>query len=149
MPGASGAAFTGLAAVAADAAGDLRKSGIKNGSGISLGSGSALRRLATVFGAGAGCNGHNLLNGRRACAADEARAALFQNLLHALDGVAIAIQKPANTPQQSHIIGPVIAPGACPLQGFYLGEFAFPKAQDMLGNIKFLSHLAYCAKGVC
>lgn len=81
-------------------------------------------------------------------AANSARAALFQQLLHPFDRVTVTIKQPPDTPQQTDIIGAVIAPPARPFQRFDLGKLAFPKAQDMLRNVKFFSYLAYRAKGV-
>src|SRR6185437_15261290 len=64
-------------------------------------------------------------------------ALLAQNFLHALDGVAVAVQQRANAAQQIDIVGPVIAPPARALQRTDLRKARLPEAQHVLRHIQF------------
>jgi hypothetical protein len=66
--------------------------------------------------------------------------------LHTLDGVAIGIKQMADTTEQIHVLRPVITSPPAPFQRLYLGEFAFPKAQNMLRHLKIRRDFADGAK---
>src|SRR5437773_6186087 len=67
--------------------------------------------------------------------------------LHTLDRIPLVIEQAANLAQQFHVLRPIIAPPAAPLQRPDLGELGFPETQDMLGNLELVGHLADGAKG--
>ena len=69
-------------------------------------------------------------------------AVLFQDPLHAADGVALAVEQPADALEQIDVVGPVITPPAASLHRLDLGEPRLPKPQHVLGNVEFVSDLA-------
>lgn len=75
-------------------------------------------------------------------------ALFLQDALHALDGIAFAIEQMLDAAQQLHIIGTIIAASAAAFHGFDLREAGFPKAQDMLRQVQFLCNFADGTKGV-
>src|ERR1043166_3642756 len=109
------------------------------------GAGIARLLLAHRFG---GDNAAHFRPRRRAPALPrEAPALLAQQLLHALDGVAVGIKQPVDAAQQIDILGPVVAPATGPLQRTHLREFCLPEAQHVLRHVELRGHFANGAKG--
>ena len=73
---------------------------------------------------------------------DEARALLLEDALHALDGVALAVEEMADAAQQIDIVGPVVAPAAAALHRLDLREPRLPEAQHMLRQIEVVRDFA-------
>jgi hypothetical protein len=71
---------------------------------------------------------------------------LAEDLLHAANGVAVAIKQEADAAQEGHVLGPVIAPASAALHGLELRELALPEAQDVLRDRKLFGNLADGAK---
>src|SRR6185437_11027028 len=69
-------------------------------------------------------------------------AVLFQDPLHAADGIALAVEQPTDAFEQIDIVRPIIAPAAAALHRFDLREPRLPKPQHMLGNVELVSDLA-------
>src|SRR4051794_17548433 len=69
-------------------------------------------------------------------------AVLFQDPLHAADGVALAVQQAADALEQIDVVGAVIAPPAAALHRLDLGEPRLPKTQNVLWDIEIVSDLA-------
>ena len=63
-------------------------------------------------------------------------ALLAQDLLHALDGVALGVQQMADAAQQRQILGAIVAAPAAALHRPDLRKPAFPEAQDVLGHAR-------------
>jgi hypothetical protein len=75
------------------------------------------------------------------------RAALtFEEFLRALDRVAFIIEKASDASKEVDILGTVVAPAATALEGTHLRKLAFPKAEDMLGDVEIVGDLAYRSK---
>src|SRR5262245_2951497 len=99
--------------------------------------------LGWSFGAGF-CGGFFRQAG---CGQTALEGAVAHQLLHALDGVALAVKKLADDLQQGDILRPVIAPAAAPLQGADLAEPGLPETEHVLGHVQLLRHLADGAEG--
>ncbi len=69
-------------------------------------------------------------------------AVLFQDPLHAADGVALAVQQAADALEQIDVVGAVVAPAAAALHRLDLGEPRLPEPQHVLGNVEIVSDLA-------
>ena len=67
---------------------------------------------------------------------------LFQDPLHAADGVALAVQQAADAAQQIDIVRAIIAPAAAALHRLDLGEPRLPEPQHMLGDVEIVGDLA-------
>jgi hypothetical protein len=67
---------------------------------------------------------------------------LFEDPLHAADGVALAVQQPADTLEQIDVVGAVITPPAASLHRLDLGEPRLPEPQHVLGDVEFFSDFA-------
>ena len=96
--------------------------------------------LGCVFGAGL-----RPRRGALVAAADrlhEARALLLEDALHALDGVALAVEQMTDAAQEVDVVRPVIAPPAAALQRPDLREARFPEAQYVLRHVEVLGDLA-------
>ena len=72
----------------------------------------------------------------------------FQDLLNALDGIALIIQKMLDTAEQLDVIRTIVASPPTPLHRFYLAEFCFPEPQDVGRQIQVVCHLGNGAKGI-
>src|SRR5690606_41600806 len=79
---------------------------------------------------------------------DVVDALLAQDLLHAADGVALAVQEMADATQEVDVVGPVVPPPAAALHRLDLGELALPEPQHMLGNIEFGGYFTDGPEGV-
>jgi hypothetical protein len=75
-------------------------------------------------------------------ALDAVDALLAQDLLHALDRVALGVQQLADAAQQLEILRPVIAPAAAALHRPDLRELDLPEPQDVLGHLEVVGDLA-------
>src|SRR5262249_23655500 len=69
-------------------------------------------------------------------------AVLLQDALHPADGIALAVEKPADALEQVDVVGAVIAPPPAPLHRLDLREARLPEPQHMLGNVEVASDLA-------
>ena len=65
-----------------------------------------------------------------------------QEFLNPFYGVALAVQKLADTLQQSDIFRSIIPPSTAPLQGTDLTEFRLPEPQNMRRNLKINGNFA-------
>ena len=109
---------------------------------------SARYRLSPTLPSGALGVGALRLNGTQTCCGrfDLIDALLAQDLLNALDRVAVGVQQRANAPQQLHVLRAIVAPAAAPLHRPDLRKPAFPEPQDVLRNAKLASNFANRAK---
>ena len=69
-------------------------------------------------------------------------AVLFQDPLHAADGVALAVQQPADALEEIDVVGPVVAAAAAALHRLDLREARLPEPQHVLGNVEIVSDFA-------
>src|SRR3546814_8444147 len=69
-----------------------------------------------------------------------------QQALHALDGIAFAVQQVADAAQQVDVFGPIVAAAAAALQRPDLAELALPEPEHMLRHVKLVADLADRAK---
>lgn len=76
-----------------------------------------------------------------------AQGALSQQLLDTLDRVALVVEALTDTAKQRDVVGTIISATTRSFEWSYLGKARFPKAQDMLRNLKILSYFADCSKG--
>src|SRR5258708_1259619 len=72
-------------------------------------------------------------------ALDRLDAVLLQDALHPADGIALAVEQPADALEQIDVVGAVVAASAAPLHRLDLGEARLPKPQHMLGNVELFS----------
>src|ERR1700744_3106589 len=66
---------------------------------------------------------------------------LLEDALYTANGVALAVEQPANSPEQTNVVRAIIAASAAPLHRLDLREARFPKPQNVLGNIEVFSDL--------
>ena len=69
-------------------------------------------------------------------------AMFFQDPLHAADGIAFAVQQPADALEQVDVVGAIVTASAAALHRLDLREARFPEPQHMLRDIEFVSDLA-------
>src|SRR3990172_5556993 len=86
--------------------------------------------------------------GRPAVIRQRPHAGLAQQLLHAPNRVAFAVEQAADVAQELDVLGPVVAASAAPLQRLDLTEFRLPEAKHMLGHVDLLGDLPDGAEGV-
>ena len=71
----------------------------------------------------------------------EAGALLFQDPLHALDGIALAVEEMTDTLEEIDVVGAVVTPAATALERTDLREAGLPEAQHVLRHADFLGGL--------
>ena len=69
-------------------------------------------------------------------------AVIAQQLLHALDGIALVVEHVADAFDQLDILRPVVAPATAAFQRLDLGEAGLPETQHMLRQIEIVSDFA-------
>ncbi len=79
---------------------------------------------------------------------EELVAVLAQQLLHALDGVALVVEHVADALDQLDILRAVVAAAAAALHRLDLREARLPEAQHMLRQVEIFGHFADGAEGV-
>ena len=74
-------------------------------------------------------------------------AALAQQPLNTLDGVAVGIEEVFDVSEKVDVLRPIVTSPTASLQRADLMELRLPETQDMLGNIQIVGNLADRAKG--
>src|SRR5712692_7294135 len=71
-----------------------------------------------------------------------AHALFTQDLLHAPDRIALAVEQMPNAAQEIDVVVAIVAPAAAAFQRLDLSEAGFPEAQDMLRQVEVIGDLA-------
>jgi hypothetical protein len=72
---------------------------------------------------------------------DVAKALVLEDALHALDGETLVVEQVPDTLQEHHVLGPVVAPAATPLQRLDRRKARFPETQHVLGQVELVGRL--------
>src|SRR5439155_8920239 len=75
-------------------------------------------------------------------------AVLFEDPLHAADGVALAVKQATDALEQVNVIGAVVTPPAASLHRLDLSEPRLPEPQHVLGDVELFSDFADSAERI-